>query len=233
MFSVGASPYNSLDRQLFGGWTTAGLNTADFLQAAAQRMDDDRWDAVDRLLPSAGAAYQAAKWANLALKYAGDVNTRQKAKAIREAMKGFVRHKRATDPDWKKAYATALAHVRSPYHKPSLSSQSRDQLWRMFERLPYAQITNPGKLFLSMLGDAPYTGRPRGPLPNSIEDMMVSGPYTSLTSKPAYELGNAQLNIPDEIAFRGDDEGYYTGLLPAAAAAAAALRPASRAGKKK
>lgn len=214
MFSVGASPFNSARRQLYGGWTMDTLDGDAVARAAKLTDDAARWARVDALMPRAPDVYAASKWANLALKLAGDTATRNKAKAIREALKGYVRHKRLTDASWKRSYANALKHIRTDYRKPSLSGAQRDLLWRMFQNVPYGTITDPQRLFVSMLGSAPYTSRPRGPLPNFVEDYMVSGPYSTGVSKPAYEIGNAQLALPQgEMSWRPATESYYQGLV--------------------
>lgn len=175
MFSVGASPYNSMGRQLYGGWTSPG--NADLWTQIAGTADDVGREALIDQNFNAAEIFQASKWANLAARLSTDPGERAMARVIKRALKGYVGKSRRESPAFRAAYAAALANVRSPWRKPPLPRTSRATLWNFFKQIPWEGITGPQKAFISMASKAPYTVAPRSSLPDEWEAAMVSGPY--------------------------------------------------------
>lgn len=157
MFSVTSSPYNSLPRQLYGGWTTEITpNTAD---STAAGWDDD------------GSQYfQDTKWASMAEKYATDPGTRDLAAHIRAISKGVLKNKRELaktgDADalgWLAAYNAAAKNTRTKLRLPPLSYASKNAIWKKFQDLKWANFNDPTKAWFALASRAPYVSAPTVP----------------------------------------------------------------------
>lgn len=186
MFSVSASPYNSLPRQLYGGWLLSDIgNSADIFNT-------NRWDEfAGRYQASPEKLYRDSKWATMAMKYSPDPDDARRAKAIKAILKGRLPEFRK-NPAFKSAYALALAGRRSPAKKPPLPGASKVALWRKFLELngDAEALTNDDRVWLSMASKAPFTAAPVFQAPYALANaaQMVTGPYGSASDATRYAI---------------------------------------------
>lgn len=154
MFSVGASPFNSRKRAVYGGWTPNSLPDTNAYERA--------WDG------SALDYVRDVKWADLAQKYAYLPAELDRATLIRDAAKGVLKLKRdaakSGDRDaviWMDGYKKAMKNLRSPYTASRLSYANRDSIWSAFQKLPWDdKFTDSQRLWLAMAKNAPYGAAP-------------------------------------------------------------------------
>ena len=147
MFSVSASPFNSMDRSLYGGWTAS--------PSAVAARDPVILRNFYRLNPS--VAYQDSKWASMALKYSTSSADRARAKLIKAALaKKEVAKIRKDIEGWGDAWASAMKHIRSPYARKQMSPRNRQRLFNMFEAWDWDPIDDTRKATLSYMSAAPY-----------------------------------------------------------------------------
>ena len=176
MFSVGARPFNSRRRQLYGGWAS-GIK-ADTTEAQALA----RWDR----LPDDFVA--DTKWASMAEKYALDPATRDIASNIRSFSKGYLAGKRELykkgDPKgvvWIRGYNAAQKGIRSKYKLSSLSPGQKDAIWQRFVDMPFGKLSDEQALYLQMANRAPLMAKPKLPLD-------VTGSTNFVLDDPSYAL---------------------------------------------
>lgn len=195
MFSVSASPYNSVPRQLYGGWTLSDIGMGNVF-------DTRNWDAIAAQYQAAPEKlYRDSKWASMAMKYSPIPDDARRAKAIRGLLKGRLPEFRK-DPAFKTAYAAALAGRRSPAKKPPLPGAAKVALWSKFLQLDEdpRKLTRDELVWLSMAGKAPFTAAPAFAAPYRLVDPaeMVTGPYGSDAGSTRYAIAglapNFQLN---------------------------------------
>lgn len=175
MFSVGASPYNSRRRAVYGGWTPNSLPDAD---AYGRTWDTKPLDYV-----------QDVKWADLAQKYAYLPGELDRAAIIREAAKGVLKLKREAakggDRDaviWMDGYKKAMKNLRSPYTASRLSYANRDSIWKAFQNMPWDdKFTDSQRLWLAMAKNAPYGAAPG--LPAGTDFGTLPGVETFVTKR--------------------------------------------------
>ena len=165
MFSVGASPYNSRKRAVYGGWAPNNLPDADAFGRA--------WD-------TAPLDYvQDVKWADLAQKYAYLPAELDRAAIIRDAAKGVLKLKREAakggDRDaviWMDGYKKAMKNLRSPFTASRLSYANRDAIWSAFQKMPWSdKFTDSQRLWLAMAKNAPYGAAPGLPAGTNFGDL--------------------------------------------------------------
>lgn len=175
MFSVGASPFNSRKRAVYGGWAP---NV--FPGAAGY---SSYWDTRPTQY------VQDVKWADLAQKYAylpGDID---RASLIREAAKGLLKAKRAKAKEgddaavlWLDGYRKAMKNLRSPYVASRLSYTNRDKIWKAFQDLDWNdEFTDSQRLWLAMAKNAPYGATPG--LPDGVNFGALPGVDTFVTAR--------------------------------------------------
>lgn len=176
MFSVGARPFNSRRRQLYGGWTSGIKANTTETQARA------RWDAL------ADDFVADTKWASMAEKYALDPATRDIASNIRSFSKGYLAGKRDLykkgDPSaivWIRGYNAAQKGIRSKYKLSSLSPGQKDAIWQRFVDMPFGKLTDEQALYLQMANRAPLMASPKLPLD-------VTGSSNFVLDDPSYAL---------------------------------------------
>lgn len=155
MFSVTSSPYNSLPRQLYGGWTT-GI-TSDTADAAAAGWNAD------------GAQYfKDTKWASMAEKYAVDPKYRDLAAHIRKISKDVLKGQRALaktgDPgavQWMAAYNRAAKNIRSKLRLPPLTYGQKEAVWDRFSKLGWKDdFDETTRSWFTLASRAPYVATP-------------------------------------------------------------------------
>lgn len=160
MFSVGARPFNSRRRQLYGGWAANIDANTDEATALAG------WDA------SPAAFVQDTKWASMAERYAFDPDERDLASTIREYSKGYLSGKRTaakngdgTAMSWLDRYNKANKVIRSPFKMSSLSASQKDAIWSRFKNMAWnpAGLTNAERMFLQLSNRAPFGRSPTLP----------------------------------------------------------------------
>lgn len=160
MFSVGATPFNSRKRQLYGGWAS-GVNKESTEQAAVKAWED-----------SPAQFVRDTKWASMAEKYAFDPDDRDNALRIRGFSKGFLSAKRAAAKSgdgaalsWLSGYNSANRLIRSPYKLSSLSPTAKDAIWAKFQGLPWNPdgLADADRMFLQLANRAPFGSAPALP----------------------------------------------------------------------
>lgn len=180
MFSVPASPYNSLPQQLYGGWTT-GV-TSDTATAAAAG-----WD------KSGSKYFQDTKWASMAEKYAVDPETRDLAAHIRAISKNVLKEARAAaktgDPaalGWIADYNNAAKNTRTKLRLPPLSYASKQAIWNKFAALPWKpDFNDETKAWFALASRAPYISAPEVPglLPADVNPFVSSSAKYALPDR--------------------------------------------------
>lgn len=169
MFSVGASPYNSRARQLYGGLAGGdalgdvyGGFAANIPYNAATGLPTGDVEAYYKDNPAEYA--QDAKWANLALRFSDKRTDRILAKAIKEKMKRDVIKALKKDADWKKKFLASRALMRPEYFRKHLTADQKGDIWAAIKAMEWGEDASPrDRLFLSMLSRAPYTSTPGVP----------------------------------------------------------------------
>lgn len=201
MFSVTASPFNSPDRALYGGWA--------FSANARDAADSDALAALYADPENADDAYYDSKWANLALRYSGNAANRAMAKKIKAAIKGRMKDWRKVQA-WADAYNLASAAVRSPFRKSPLKARQKANIWATFAAMNPANMTPQDKMWLSALNGAPYSSVPVMPqVSEAARALLSGGPYYD----PAGVIG-----------YRGD-------IIPLLMAQEAGGQPANKSGR--
>ncbi len=176
MFSVGARPFNSRRRQLYGGWTTplkANTSEADALA---------RWNG------KAADFVADTKWASMAEKYALDPATRDIASNIRALSKGFLAGKRKKFKEgddaavmWIRGYNAAQKGIRSKYKLNALTAAQKDAIWDNFVDIPFGNLSDGNALYLQLANRAPLMAQPKLPIE-------VAGASDFILSDPSYKL---------------------------------------------
>lgn len=180
MFSVASSPYNSLPRQLYGGWTTnITPDTAD-ATAAGWNADGSQY-------------FQDTKWASMAEKYATDPGTRDLAAHIRAISKNVLKNKRALAKagdasalGWVAAYNAAAKNTRSKLRLPPLSYASKNTIWNKFRNLRWNDdFSDPTRAWFALASRAPYISAPTVPglAPADIKPFVTSSASYALPEK--------------------------------------------------
>lgn len=151
MFSVGASPFNSRARQLYGGWT----------EIAAPEDYRGNYQTLRAWYGQNPAAwYRDSKWANMAIKYSPNRADLALAKIIKKAGKDQMERWRA-DQDWREGYAAALASMRSPVSRRKLTPEEKFRTWETFKGIPFENPSASSRAWLSLATKGPYTSPPR------------------------------------------------------------------------
>ena len=160
MFSVGASPFNSSSRQLYGGWASNVKADTTVKQAVTG------WEADPT------AFVQDTKWASMAERYALDPDDRDLAAKIRVYSKGFLSGKRKLAKDgngaaltWLAGYNGANRLIRSPYKLSSLSPEAKQLVWSRFQGLGWNPkgLADGERMFLQLANRAPFGSAPALP----------------------------------------------------------------------
>lgn len=160
MFSVGATPFNSRKRQLYGGWAS-GVNAASTEAAVLKSWED-----------SPAQFVRDTKWASMAERYAFDPDDRDNAVRIRGFSKGFLSAKRAAAKtgdgaalSWLSGYNSANRLIRSPYKMSSLSPTAKDAIWAKFQGLAWNPqgLADADRMFLQLANRAPFGSAPTLP----------------------------------------------------------------------
>ena len=157
MFSVGASPFNSRERAVYGGWLP---NPYDKAKQYRDVWGDDPTEYV-----------QDTKWADLASKYAYLPAELDQAALIRAAAKDVLKdvRKAAKKNDkaaivWLNGYRKAMKNLRSPYIASRLGPDARDAIWAAFQKLDWKdEFDDSQRLWLSLAKHAPYGAAPALP----------------------------------------------------------------------
>lgn len=201
MFSVGASPFNSRARQLYGGLVGGdalgdvygGDALSDVYGGIARNYQGDLTDstAMKNYYTENPAKYaEDAKWAALASRFSAERADRLAAKAIRSVMKREVVKAMKQNEDWKKNYLLSRAGMRSKYFRPRLTPRAKASIWNTVKRIPWntARTTERERLFLNMLTRAPYTSKPDAPImPDASLLGITSGAYTDQLPSNVYD----------------------------------------------
>lgn len=177
MFSVGATPFNSRRRQLYGGWANVYAPANSTVESLKAYYADN---------PSA-FAYDS-KWANMALKYSDDRADIEKARLIKKASYQMLKEWRKI-PGWGDSYNVVQARFRTAARKPPLSTGKRKAAWLTFrDYIPQEDLSEAQAQWLSFAGNAPYTSVPTttvaGLSPADL-DMFAAGP-TALPGTTRY-----------------------------------------------
>lgn len=192
MFSVGASPFNSRARQLYGG-LVGGDALSDVYGGIARNYQGDLADSdeMKQYYTDNPAKYaEDAKWAAMASRFSSERADRLAAKAIRSVMKREVVKAMKQDEDWKKAYLLSRAGMRSKYFRPRLTPRAKASIWNTVKRIPWNtdRTTDRERLFLAMLSRAPYTSKPSAAImPDASLLGITSGPYTDKLPDTMYD----------------------------------------------
>ena len=185
MFSVGASPYNSRARQLYGG-LAGGDAVGDVYGGWALSLPEG-----SRGTPAAIRAYYAehpaqyaadAKWAALAGRYSNSRADRNVAKAIREAVKRTqVKAWKDASEDWRTAYLTSRRSMRPSAFRRRFTPTTKANIWNVVSRMPWGSDASENeRMFLSLATRAPYSSAPTVPgMPAAALDGLTTGAYTT------------------------------------------------------
>ena len=194
MFSVGASPFNSRGRQIYGGWAAAaraGMKPED-LQAGY------RGDALN--------FFKDSKWASMAERYSLNPADRELASLIRKASNGVLKAARqqAKNGDmaavrWLMAYNSAAGKVRNKYRLSSLSPTQRQAIFNRFASIPWNN-TDDGqpdslRMWFAMANRAPFERIPA--IPEGIGAVPDTANF--VLQNPAYALP-AKLSATEKLA---------------------------------
>ena len=173
MFSVSASPFNSVRRSLYGGWVQSA-NANNMNEAALRNF----YGTVD----GAPTMYGDSKWANIILKFSRDAQKRLIAKKIKAATKDQLKLWRQ-DQNWRKAYNSVLAKLRSPYRRTPLDPGKRAAIVAQFEGIDPNHLTSGDLTWMSALSRVPFVANPMLPGVTPAGNAM-------LFSAPDYELAS-------------------------------------------
>lgn len=185
MFSVGASPYNSRARQLYGG-LAGGDAVSDVYGGWALNIPADSRgtaDAIRTYYQANPAAYAAdAKWASLAARYSNSRADRTIAKAIRDAVKRTnVSNWKNTVEGWRDAYLTSRRSMKPAAFRRRFTPSAKANIWNTISRMPWGDDASENeRMFLSLATRAPYSARPDVPrMPAAALTGLTTGAYTS------------------------------------------------------
>lgn len=175
MFSVGASPFNSRKRAVYGGWAPNPYDTA---KAYREFWGGEPEEYV-----------QDVKWADLAQKYAYLPADLDRAKLIREAAKNVLKTVRAKAKQndqnalyWMARYRKAMKNLRSPFIASRLGTDARDKIWNAFQKLDWSDdFDDSQRLWLAMAKNAPYGAAPA--LPAGVNFGTLPGIDTFVTKR--------------------------------------------------
>ena len=185
MFSVGASPYNSRARQLYGG-LAGGDAVSDVYGGWALSIP-----AASQGTPAAiRAYYQAhpaeyaadAKWAALAGRYSNSRAERNIAKAIREAVKRTqVSDWKNTVQGWRQAYLDSRRAMKPTQFRRRLTPAQKASIWNTVSLMPWGDNASENeRMYLSLATRAPYSSAPSVPgMPGAALDGLTTGAYTN------------------------------------------------------
>lgn len=185
MFSVGASPYNSRARQLYGG-LAGGDAVSDVYGGWALSLPADSRgtaDAIRAYYQANPAAYAAdAKWASLAGRYSNSRAERNVAKAIREAVKrATVKDWKDTVEGWRDAYLTSRRSMKPAAFRRRFTPSAKANIWNAISRMPWGdEASENERMFLSLATRAPYSTAPDVPrMPARALNGLTTGAYTT------------------------------------------------------
>lgn len=185
MFSVGASPYNSRARQLYGG-LAGGDAVSDVYGGWALNLpagSRGTADAIRAYYQANPAAYAAdAKWAALAGRYSNTRADREIAKAIRAAVKRTtVKDWKDTVADWRENYLTARRSMRPAAFRRRLTPTEKANIWKVISDTPWGvDASENERMFLSLATRAPYSSAPNVPgMPARALSGLTTGAYTT------------------------------------------------------
>lgn len=198
MFSVGASPYNSRARQLYGGLAGGdaiddvyggdaigdvyGGFAATIPHSAETGLPEGDVVAYYRDNPANYA--QDAKWANLALRFSPNRLERILAKAIKEKMKRDQIKTLKQNADWKKKFLAARALMRPTYFRKHLDGDQKGDIWAAIDAMKWGKrASDRDKLYLSMLSRAPYTSPPGVPAALNMPQAVLNDITTKYTNE--------------------------------------------------
>lgn len=185
MFSVGASPYNSRARQLYGG-LAGGDAVSDVYGGWALNIPADSRgtaDAIRAYYRGHPAAYAAdAKWAALASRYSNERADRELAKAIRAAVKRTtVKTWKDTVADWRDNYLTSRRSMRPAAFRRRLTPTAKANIWKVISDTPWGNNASENeRMFLSLATRAPYSSAPDVPgMSAAALQGLTTGAYTT------------------------------------------------------
>ena len=188
MFSVGASPYNSLGRQIYGGWaaTSTAADTEDTLKTAFEA-DPVRF-------------FKDAKWASMAEKFSLNPADRELASHIRKGSAGILKKMRQEAAkgnmaavQWVMGYNSAAGKVRNKYRLSSLSPSQKQTIFNRFTQDVHWTDDAGGlgdnyRMWLALANRAPFESMPL--LPRGIG---------AVPDQAAFVLPNAQYALPAKL----------------------------------
>lgn len=185
MFSVGASPYNSRARQLYGG-LAGGDAVSDVYGGWALSLpagSRGTADAIRAYYQAHPAEYAAdAKWASLAGRYSNTRADRTIAKAIREAVKRTqVKDWKDTVEGWREAYLNSRRSMKPAAFRRRFNPTDKANIWNAVSRMPWGDAASENeRMFLSLATRAPYSSAPVVPgMPDAALTGLTTGAYTT------------------------------------------------------
>lgn len=175
MFSVGASPFNSRGRAVYGGWAPNPYTK--------EKQYRDLWGSEPE------EYVQDVKWADLASKYAYLPDEVDQAALIRESAKGVLKQVRAAAKKndrnaiiWLDRYRKAMKNLRSPFVASRLGYEARGKIWDAFKALPWSnEFSDSQRLWLALAKNAPYGAAPA--LPDGVNFGTLPDINTFVTSR--------------------------------------------------